>query len=259
MMEPVQRVFAQEFNASTCSAAADNMNNVRYVVTPGGAWCTRMFIVGALTGVRGAAGDLMRARVADPTGTFDLAITRREQSVAETLGYVTLPAFVAVTGTARLYASGSRTYASITPESLNVVDRTTRDAWVIRTAEITLNRLEVVCDVLHGIASDERIETAVRHYGTTDSNLRDLTLMLRTALGTVPEVVGGGEITPVSAQGVMLEVIRDHGGQEGAALDDVVRAGVGRGLSAPDASDAVEALLAGGVCYSPRPGMIREV
>ncbi len=258
-MEPAERVFAREFNASRWVMDDGGDRNGPYVVTPGGAWCRRVFIVGALTERRGRGGDVMHARVADPTGAFAVDIDRQHPDVAATLEYIEPPEFVAVTGGASLSTAGARARASVVPEALNVVDRAIRDIWVLRTAERTLQRIEALQAFLQGSPRGGRIEATIGHYRTTDADLRDLAAMVRAAVESVRPGGGVGEVRPVDGREIVLAVIEEHGGARGIPLDTLVARGVKAGLSAPAAARAVEELLAAGECYTPSTGMIKRI
>ena len=196
-MEPVERVFAQDFSAARQTADSGDGRGGLYVVTPGAAWCRRLFIVGALTEKRGS-GDLMQARLADPTGVFPVSVDWQSPDAVETLGYVEPPAFVAVTGRAVL--TGTR-IATVEAEALSVVDRTARDLWVLATASATLERLDALRD-----GRDERAAAARRFYGTTGEDISRMTGMMRTALATVRPDISIGEIAPL----VPREIGRAH-------------------------------------------------
>ena len=253
-MEPAERVFAREFSAARHTADSGDGS---YVVTPGGAWCRRLFIAGALT-ERGGSGDLMWARIADPTGTFRVTADWQNPNAVETLGYIEPPAFVAVTGRATLVGSGPRAYAAVDAEAVNVVDRTVRDIWVLMTAGATLDRLETLRAALAG-GGDDRTGTAVRFYGATGERIREMAGMVRTALASVRPGIAVGEIAPLAGRDLLLAALEGGGGARGIGIEDAVAAGVRSGLSAREAQRALEELLAAGECYQPASGMIKLI
>lgn len=245
-MEPAERVFAQEFSAARHTVASGDAS---YVVTPGGAWCRRIFIVGALTGRRGSS-DIMQARIADPTGTFQVTADWQSPDAVETLGYIEPPAFVAVTGRAALTGSGPRAYATVDAEAVNVVDRTVRDLWVQKTAGATLDRLEA----LEKGGGDERTATVIGLYGTTDEDLKNMAGMVRTALESVCPGAAV-EIAPAAGRDLLLAAL----GPGEIPVDDAIALGVRSGLSAQEARRALEELLAAGECYQPTLGTIKLI
>lgn len=252
-MEPAERVFAQDFSAARHTADAGDGRNGSYVVTPGAAWCRRLFIVGALTEKRGS-GDVMQARLADPTGAFQVSVDWQSPDAVEILGYIEPPAFVAVTGRAMLTGTGERACATVEAEAIGVVNRTVRDLWVLSAAGATLDRLEALRD-----GGDERIEAARRLYGTTDEDIRGMAAMVRTALATVRPDIAVGEIAPLVARDLQLFALEGEGGARGIGFEDAVAAGVRSGLSAREARAALEELLAAGECYQPASGMIKLI
>jgi len=252
-MEHIERVFAQDFSAARHTADSRDGRDGSYVVTPTGAWCRSLFIVGAVTERRGS-GDLVQARVADPTGTFRVTADWQSPDTVETLGYIEPPAFVAVTGRAVLTGSGPRAQAAVEAEALCAVDRTVRDLWVLETAGATLDRLEALRD-----GNDERTATALRLYRTTEEQVREMAGMVRTALESVRPDIAVGEIVPVAGRDLLLSALEEEGGMRGVSLDDAVAAGVRSGLSAREARAALEELLAAGECYQPATGMVKLI
>ena len=251
-MGPVERVFAREFAAARHTAES---GDARYVVTPGGAWCRRIFIIGALTERRGGS-DIMQARIADPTDTFRVSADWRNPDAVETLGYIEPPAFVAVTGRATLVGSGPRAYAAVEVEAVNVVNSTVRDLWVQRTAAVTLDRLEGMRAALEG-RDGGRMATAIRLYGIGEAEIQGMAGMVRTALGSLRSGVPLDDIAPVIGRDLLLAALREGGGGQGVPLEDAVVLGVRSGLSARDARAALEELLAEGECYQPTPSMVK--
>lgn len=257
-MEPAERVFARDFTAARHTV--DDRDDP-YVVTPGGAWCRRLFIVGALT-ARRESGDVMQARVADPTGTFQVSADWQNPSALETLGYIEPPAFVAVTGQAILIGSGPRAYAAVDVEAINAVDRTVRDIWVLTTADVTLDRLEGMQAALalgSGGGVDDRIATAIGLYGTREEEIQGMAGMVRTALASVLPDITLDDITPTAGRDRLLAAIGEEGGEEGIPLEDAVALGVRSGLTAQDARAALEELLAEGEFYQPAPGILKLI
>ncbi len=232
-MGPAARVFAREFNGSR--STVDDALAGRAVVTPSGAHCRRVFIVGALTERKGSGSDVVHARLADPTGTFSLTADRRNPDAAATLEYVDPPAFVAVTGQAVAAGTGTRMRLSVAVETITVVDRTIRDLWVLRTAEATLDRLEA-----HGDPGD-------------------LAAMVASALESVRSDPDVGQIEPANPADIIRSAVEEGNGPRGLSRRDAIARGVAAGLTASAAEQAIDDLLLAGECYSPSAGMIRLI
>lgn len=250
-MEPVERVFAREFSTARYTVDAGDGH---LPVTPSGACSHRLFIVGALT-ERLGGGDLMQARVADPTGVFLVTVDWHNPDALETLGYIDPPVFVAVTARPVPGGSGDRACPALEVEAIRVVDRTARDIWVLATAAATLDRLEALRD-----GRGERAATALRLYATTENEIREMAGIVRTALATVREVPSPSRITPRAPAEILLDALKAvDSGLKGISIEDAVAAGVGSGLTASEARTALEKLLAAGECYQPVDGTVKLI
>lgn len=214
--EVAYRVFAAEFDDSDFDYSESDADRApNYVVTPTGARVNRLFAVGVLTEVSTAGEDVLRARIADPTGTFVVYAGQYQPDAQTFLERAEPPAYVAVTGKARTFQPDDSdvVYTSIRPESLNEVDEVTRDRWTVGAAEATLERVGTMATAMeldaHGddlrAALDERgvepglaagIPLALDHYGTTPGYLAAMRTLATSAL----EVVAGerSEVEPLS-------------------------------------------------------------
>jgi len=240
--EVAYRLFAAEFDDADVSyAESDEERAPNYVVTPTGARLNRTFAVGVLTAVEQAGEEILRARVADPTGAFVVYAGQYQPDAQTFFERVEPPGFLAVAGKARTFQpeDSDVVYASLRPESVNEVDAPTRDRWTIQTAEQTLHRVRVMAAALR---ADERgdslrkrldaagvdeslaagVPLAIDHYGTTGAYLtavRDLALdAARVVAGEIeavdslsvdPGVGGEGELAALAADGPDL----DDGGE----------------------------------------------
>ncbi|MGB1698128.1 MAG: RPA family protein [Thermoplasmatota archaeon] len=142
--EPAHRLFAEEYNASKVHLPGEGDMAPSYVVSPLGAKINRLHVVGVCTAVEpvGESGDLLRARISDPTGVFTVYAGQYQQEAMDALSSLEVPCFVAVTGKARTYEPepGSM-IVSIRPESLHVADEATRNQWILDTARRTNERI----------------------------------------------------------------------------------------------------------------------
>ncbi|WP_224449913.1 hypothetical protein [Haloprofundus salilacus] len=214
--EVAYRLFAAEYDdASMSYSESDEERAPNYVVTPTGARVNRLFAVGVMTEVEQVNEDVLRGRVADPTGAF---VTYAGQYQPEAMAFIdrtTPPEFVALTGKARTFEpeDSDRVFTSVRPESVNAVDADTRDRWVVSTAEATLRRVAAfdaaLTDdrrgddlerVLLAAGVDETlaagIPRAIDHYGTTTAYLEAVRQLAVDAL----EVVAGDrdEVRPLT-------------------------------------------------------------
>ncbi|WP_018258551.1 hypothetical protein [Halomicrobium katesii] len=197
--EVAYRLFAAEFDDADFSySESDEERAPNYVVTPTGARVNRMFLVGVLTEVETVSEDYLRARVVDPSGPFVVYAGQYQPEALAFLESADPPTFVAVTGKARTYQpdDSDQVYTSVRPESINEVDAATRDRWVVRTAEQTIDRVARAAEGKHaGLTGDDLraalvghgvdegvaagIPIALERYGTTGDYLaavRDLAI-----------------------------------------------------------------------------------
>jgi len=144
--EVARRVFAREFNDSNLVfKEGDDQYAPQYLLTPTGAKCNRLFIIGTLlekenTGDNGA--EYWRGRVADPTGAFIILAGQYQPEAAEMLAKIDPPCFVAVVGKPSTYKTErGETLTSVRPEAVQVVEEYTRNIWVFDTAKQTMERI----------------------------------------------------------------------------------------------------------------------
>jgi RPA family protein len=205
--EVAHRLFAAEFDdASLSYSESDEERAPNYVVTPTGARVNRLFAVGVLTEKEDVNEDVLRGRIADPTGAF---VTYAGQYQPDEMAYLdrtTPPAFLALTGKARTFEpeDSDRVFTSVRPESLNDVDADTRDRWVVTTAEATLERIAVFAEALDSDARGDALATeleargvapslasgiplAIDHYGTTRAYLEAVRQLAVDALEVVAD------------------------------------------------------------------------
>ena len=221
--EVAHRLFAAEFEDVAVSyRESDEERAPNYVVLPTGARVNRAFVVGVLTEVEPVNEEVVRARIADPTGAF---VSYAGQYQPEALAFFERadpPTIVSLTGKARTFEpeDGDRVFSSLRPESVNEVDGDTRDRWIVDAARATLRRVAVTVDALSREArgDDLRAELvaegvpealaagvplAIERYGVTEAYLEDVRRMAVEALSVV-----AGERDSVAA----LSTRPDEGG-----------------------------------------------
>lgn len=170
--EPAKRVFAQEFRDSDLTfKEGDDQYAPQYLLTPTGAKCNRIFVVGTLIEKEdvGKENEYWRGRISDPTGSFFVYAGQYQPEAAKVLSDIEPPEFVAVVGKVSTFESDGGVLTSIRPESIQVVDSATRDQWVIDAARATLERIEAIDESEDG-------KRAREHYETNPSTYRDIIL-----------------------------------------------------------------------------------
>ena len=198
MREVAWRLFASEYNDANLEVEGVGDRAPSYVVTPLGAKVNRIFVVGVITDVENVGSDMQpmwRARVSDPTGTFNVYAGQYQPEAAASLAKLKPPVFGAIVGKSRVYSPESgAVYTSIRPETIKEVDESVRDYWILEACRSLRKRLDAMGEavkmdpltkeglvkvgvkeaVAHGIVQ------AVNHYGKVD--LSRYTAMLAEGL-----------------------------------------------------------------------------
>ena len=145
--EPARRVFASELRECRYQFKdGEDEKSPTFVLLPTGERSNRIFIVGTLTEKtrQGEQNMFYRGRVVDPTGTFFVMAGSYQPEAMQQLAKIEPPQFVAVIGKASIYQKdpASAPLVSVRIESINVVDKDTRDLWVLDAAKQTLDRID---------------------------------------------------------------------------------------------------------------------
>jgi len=190
--EVARRVFAKEFNASSLTyKESEDQLAPAYLLTPTGAKCNRVFIVGTLTEKENIGDDseYWRARVTDPTGAFVLYAGQYNPEAAQSLSDLEAPEFVAVIGKPRVYKTQEgEVLVSVRPEAVLPVDAGTRDQWVLDAINVTVDRLTALQE---GTEPDSK--KAMEYYHT---DVKEYKEMLLTAAKSLKQM----EVSVVSAR-----------------------------------------------------------
>lgn len=144
--EPARRVFAGELRECRYQFKdGEDEKSPTFVLLPTGERSNRIFLVGTLTEKQrqGEQNIFYRGRVVDPTGTFFIMAGSYQPEAMQQLAKVEAPAFVAVIGKPNLYQKpDGSVLVSVRVESITVVDKDTRDLWVLDAAGRTLDRVD---------------------------------------------------------------------------------------------------------------------
>jgi len=254
-MEGAARVFAGEFARSTLTEPSGDAGTPGWVVTPGGAYCRQVFVAGVLTEV-GEAGEMLRCRIADPTGAFDV-VSWRPGAFNKSLQEIPIPSFVAVTGLAQMYQKNKHYTLTIRPEQVLPIDRATRDQLLLSTAEYTLRRLEEMRRAVLGDSTDVQIGRAVRHYSVTLPMIRELLQMVEGAVQGIRPPEPAPAIDQAGLLNEVRELIKKAPGPHGIAVEEVISALAVNGIRNEDVLGALESLIVDDECYQPRKGFVR--
>ncbi len=190
--EVARRVFADEFNdASYTFKESDDERAPVYLLLPTGERANRVFFIGTLTEKDdvGEDSEWWRGRIVDPTGTFFVYAGQYQPEAASALRDLDAPAYVAVVGKPRTYETDEGDInVSVRPESITEVDATTRDQWVVETAERTLDRIDRFDD-----ETNEYARMAREQYG------EDISASTQTVITALESLEADDELDSPSA------------------------------------------------------------
>lgn len=253
-----QRVFARHYNESVEIAGEQRGSSRPPFLTPCGAVCTHLYSAGALLERHGRKGEPMKARLADPTGVFELYIDRANVSASETLDSFDLPCFVSVTGEAMNGWQWGIGHCVVKVGGIREIDRQVRDAWVLRTAVLTLQRLERIREAILCQKHDALTESLVTIHHVDIPRLKGMALLVKDAIRVVDreQVSEAEEYDPAA---VILGIIREHGAKAGITLEEVARKAARHGMSAPEVEKVVLSLLQEDECYQPSRGVLKPL
>jgi len=257
-MEGAVRLFAGEFNQSTLTVPGEEDKSAAWVVSPSGGYCRQVFLAGALVEVQ-EQGDMLSARLADPTGGFDLVCGGNNTALVESIRKIPLPSFVSVSGQARLYRRVGKLVLTIRPERVQIIDRQSRDQWIITTARATLARLKMMQEALKGTCTDGRILQACSHYSLTRNDLRELAELVAGALANIRPAQETGPVVQVNPRDMIMEYIRTNSGPRGVAVDEIMEMVRLQGISQEAALAAVGSLIVEDECYQPQKGFVKPL
>jgi hypothetical protein len=217
--EVARRIFAEELKSSNYSfrdGEDQHQYAPSYLLTPTGAKCNRVFLVGTLTEKDDIGGDTeyWRGRVVDPTGSILIYAGQYQPEAAQILAGLEAPCFVAVVGKPNLYQTDDgNIIISIRAESISRVDEFTRNQWILDTARRTMERLSDLGKVRVPPASGDfttadsmpardsspavlDAERAMQHYQTDIEHFRQMAIR---ALSTLKADLSGSTIADESA------------------------------------------------------------
>jgi len=204
--EVAKRIFAEELKSSNYSfrdGEDQHQYAPSYLLTPTGAKCNRVFIVGTLTEKDdiGSDTEYWRGRVVDPTGSILIYAGQYQPEAAQILACMEAPSYVAVVGKPNLYQTDDgNIIISLRAESISRVDENTRNQWIIDTARRTMERLDTLKNaspipVSGDFTTADNVpvssssstpaqdaDRALQHYHTDVGHFREMVLRALTSL-----------------------------------------------------------------------------
>ncbi|MGB5099124.1 MAG: hypothetical protein WBN94_00795 [Methanothrix sp.] len=239
--EVAKRIFAEELKNSNYSfrdGEDQHQYAPSYLLTPTGAKCNRVFMVGTLTEKDdiGSDTEYWRGRVVDPTGSILIYAGQYQPEAAQILACMEAPSYVAVVGKPNLYQTDDgNIIISLRAESIQRVDENTRNRWIVDTASRTLERLVALKNarpipVSSDFATADNVpassssstpaqdtDRALQHYHTDIEHFRQMVLR---ALSSLKEELVKSDIP--SETTTAKSAIAESGGRPAAPAEPVV-------------------------------------
>jgi RPA family protein len=186
-------MFAREFNDATYTfKESDDELAPNYTLMPTGERANRLFFMGTLTETEdvGSDSEYWQGRVVDPTGTFYVYAGQYQPEAASTLREIDTPTYVSVVGKPRSYETDEgETNVAVRPESINRVEESARDRWVVETADQTIDRISSFDEETNDYANMAREE-----YGESISAYREEAIEAIESLDATDDSVEAEEI-----------------------------------------------------------------
>ncbi|MCE5298106.1 MAG: hypothetical protein MUE45_05500 [Methanoregulaceae archaeon] len=256
-MEGAGRIFAGEYCRAHC-ARADFAAECPALLTPGGMVCRLLFLAGTLTEKGQNDSDYFYGRVADPTGVFELRKMRPDTGLQAAVSGIDTPAFVTVMGQARMNTTCANAVPYVELLEMREIDRPTRDTWIIRTAELTCERLSRMKKAIESGAGSDEFTQAISEFRVSTSSIGTLAEMACNALDQVADIPGKGGIRPEMKEKV-LSIIRESAGKKGISLDELITLSGRSGIDETAARQAIRTLLEEDECYQPARDMYKPL
>lgn len=256
-MKGAARVFAGELDRTTFSLPARDAESSPEPVSPTGACCGNIYLAGALLEVRESGKDFLRARIADPTGAFEISAGRSQADAAAVLRKLSPPCFVTVTGSARIFNGNGRSHVLIAPDSVMEVNREIRDLWIAETADCTLQRISGMQNLQGDFSGQGASGDFLRHYSVNGAYLREILEIVETAFASIRPVQVAEESGEDEAREAIIEIIRQNSGPRGISVDDLTAKAGERGISSETVLSIVRTLVEEDECYQPQKGMVK--
>jgi RPA family protein len=256
ILEGAVRVFASEFGKATLPLKVAGGDEG--VLSPYGLPCRLLFIAGALLEIQRKGPDFWIGRVADPSGVFEFRTERPDSFLRQSLMDLTPPSFVTVIAETRPGRGNPPEKPTLAVIEIRQTVRNVRDLWILRTAELTIERLFLLMKALRTGTDDAMLSAALTYYRTTESDIKEMAEVMRHALTTVSRS-SGEAMTDEAIREKVLAIIHDSAGKTGISLDMIIAEAGQSGIDGARVRDAVRALLEEDECYQPARNVFKPL
>lgn len=145
--ETAWRVFSSEINTATYELAPTEEKAPSYQISRLGVPINRVLIAGTLIEKENVGSDeepMWRGRIQDvASGNVYINVGRYQPDALAAMATIEPPNYVAIVGKVKSYQAGDdRTYVSLRPERIVVIDENTKNEWLLDAAKSTWKRLK---------------------------------------------------------------------------------------------------------------------
>jgi RPA family protein len=256
ILEGAVRIFAGEFGKATLSLRDAGGNEG--VLSPSGLPCRLVFVAGALLEVQRKGPDFWTGRIADPSGVFEFSTERPDSFLRQSLPDLIPPSFVTVIAQTRPGRGNPPAGPTLAVTEIRQTERYVRDLWILRTAELTVERLRFLAHALQTGTDDSLVSAALAYYKTKESDIREMADVVRHALATVSRSHGTA-MTGEDVKEKVLAIIRESAGKTGISLDMIIATAGQSGIDGARAREAVKALVEEDECYQPAKDVFKPL
>ena len=155
-----------------------------------------------------------------------------------------------VTGRARVTAHCADPAPYIELLEIKEVDRTVRDTWIVRTAELTCSRLSLMKEAVRSGTGSHEFVHALSEFQIGSSVIGSLAEMACRALDQVADT-SPPEGIPAGIREKVLSIIRESAGKKGMPLDELIGLAGKSGIDETAVRQSVRTLLEEDECYQP--------
>jgi hypothetical protein len=296
--EIAYRIFAGEYNRSTVRISPEANRMPSYILTELGTKINRLFIVGVLTDAEqiNEEKEIWRAHLSDPTGIFTLYSGLYQPDVSLIFKEVETPIYLAVVGKAHTFEpEEGKTFVSIRPEQVKVVNESIRNYWILETYKHTRRRLEgmeealqmkeatqsalenlgypkkLAQGIINAIQSYQKIDCEY-YRGMLQDTLSYFSQQIEASKSQAPEKKPAEEpIKPEplikeepnekekeAVEEKILEVIKELETDQGVQWNSIIERGGKEGINKYALEEALSSLMDKGLVYEPFLGWIKR-
>lgn len=261
-LNPYSRVFALEIQQTDLVLRGKENRSVE-LLTPSGAHITKIYCSGALTEINKGGKTGWIIRVADPTGVFVISVKARTPDLIETLDSLSPPTFVSVTATIETDPTPGEGGFKLVLETIHQSDRQARDQWILRTSQITLDRLKRVANLLAGEKPSDEEKKFMSRYGTSQRQLKVLAGIVERATSQVKipddvKEISDTDSSPENNTGdIVLQLIKQHSGPRGVSIQELTGFAEKEKIPETLLLDTIRSLITDDELYQPSSGFVK--